>query len=97
MLVDDGSTDGSWAAICEAARNNAFVVAAKLSRNFGQHTAIAAGLDLAQGDAVVVMGIVTYRIALRRFRGCMSNCSAMTMSIALSHYARTEKDSFFKN
>jgi polyisoprenyl-phosphate glycosyltransferase len=55
VLVDDGSTDRSWEVIetiCIAEPN---ITAIKLSRNFGQHHAITAGLDICAADWVVVM------------------------------------------
>jgi polyisoprenyl-phosphate glycosyltransferase len=55
ILVDDGSPDNSWPVMQEIARNNPKVKAIKLSRNFGQHYAITAGLDEAKGEWVVVM------------------------------------------
>ena len=55
ILVDDGSPDHSWNAIKEAALVNKKIKAIKLSRNFGQHHAISAGLDHANGEWVVVM------------------------------------------
>lgn len=55
ILVDDGSPDGSWQKIEEIAEIYPNVRGVKLSRNFGQHYAITAGLDLAVGEWVVVM------------------------------------------
>lgn len=55
ILVEDGSPDRSWDAICEIARLNPSVTGLKLSRNFGQHYAISAGLSRARGKWVVVM------------------------------------------
>ena len=55
ILVDDRSPDGSWAAITELARTLPFVRGLRLSRNYGQHLAITAGLEAAQGDLVAVM------------------------------------------
>jgi polyisoprenyl-phosphate glycosyltransferase len=55
VLVDDGSPDRSWGLIAEAARRDRRVKGIKLSRNFGQHPAITAGLDHASGEWVVVM------------------------------------------
>ena len=55
VLVDDGSADGSWCAIEGEARSHSYVKGIKLSRNFGQHYAITAGLAAAKGDYVVVM------------------------------------------
>jgi dolichol-phosphate mannosyltransferase len=55
VLVEDRSPDGSWERIVEAARENPRVKGARLARNFGQHAAITAALDLARGDYVVVL------------------------------------------
>lgn len=55
VLVDDRSPDGSWRVLQELAATHPRLVAARLSRNFGQHYAITAGLDLARGASVVVM------------------------------------------
>lgn len=55
ILVNDHSPDQSWAKIVELSKKYSFVKGVKLSRNFGQHYAITAGLDQAKGDWVVVM------------------------------------------
>ena len=55
ILVEDCGTDNSWQAIEKEACNNPKIKGYKLSRNFGQHYAITAGLDQANGDWVVVM------------------------------------------
>lgn len=55
ILVEDGSPDDSWERILEECRNDPRVKGIKLSRNFGQHYAITAGLDFARGEWVVVM------------------------------------------
>ena len=55
VLVDDASPDGAWARIAELARLYPDVRGLRLSRNFGQHYAIAAGIEHARGDVVVVM------------------------------------------
>lgn len=56
VLVDDGSSDDSWAAI-ESARVawGDRVVAVQLMRNYGQHNALMCGLKLARGRYVVTM------------------------------------------
>lgn len=55
LLVDDGSTDGSAEWAVGKAREDGRVRVVRLSRNFGHQFAITAGLDRADGDAVVVM------------------------------------------
>jgi polyisoprenyl-phosphate glycosyltransferase len=55
IFVDDGSSDGSLEVIRGAALSDARIKAISFSRNFGHQAAITAGLDFANGDAVVVM------------------------------------------
>jgi dolichol-phosphate mannosyltransferase len=55
VLVDDRSLDDGWSVLERLARRDAHVRAFRLSRNFGQHAAITAGLSQARGDWVVVM------------------------------------------
>lgn len=55
ILVDDRSRDDSWNAIKRECSQNSNVKGLRLSRNFGQHSAITAGLGLAKGDWIVVM------------------------------------------
>lgn len=55
ILVEDGSPDNSWNAIEMACANDLRVKGIKLSRNFGQHYAITAGLENSKGEYVVVM------------------------------------------
>ena len=55
ILVDDSSPDNSWNKINELCAKNKKVIGIQLSRNFGQHYAITAGLDHAKGEWVVVM------------------------------------------
>jgi glycosyltransferase involved in cell wall biosynthesis len=55
VLVDDGSTDGTPAALELLAVEDPRVRVVYLSRNFGHQTALTAGLDHARGDAVVML------------------------------------------
>ena len=55
ILVDDRSKDNAWRTISALAQKDSRVKGIKLSRNFGQHKAITAGVDNAQGDWIVVM------------------------------------------
>lgn len=55
ILVDDGSPDDTWERLKEEARTIPSLRAMRLSRNFGKELALCAGLERAQGDAVVVM------------------------------------------
>ena len=55
ILVDDRSPDNSWQKMVEISNQNPNVKSIRLSRNFGQHPAIMAGLSVAQGEWIVVM------------------------------------------
>jgi dolichol-phosphate mannosyltransferase len=55
ILVNDSSPDNSWKEIVEECAKDSHVKGINLSRNFGQHNAITAGLHYAQGDWIVVM------------------------------------------
>lgn len=55
VLVDDGSSDQSLRIMRDFAASDDRVRACGLSRNFGHQVAVSAGLDLARGDAVVVL------------------------------------------
>jgi dolichol-phosphate mannosyltransferase len=55
ILVNDASPDNSWEEILKQCASNPKVKGINLSRNFGQHYAITAGLHYAKGDWVVVM------------------------------------------
>jgi dolichol-phosphate mannosyltransferase len=55
ILVDDRSPDNSWEKMKEISSGNASVKSIRLSRNFGQHPAIMAGLSQAKGEWIVVM------------------------------------------
>lgn len=55
VLVEDSSPDKSWDKIVEIAAQKKYIKGIKLSRNFGQHYAISAGLANCSGDWVVVM------------------------------------------
>jgi glycosyltransferase involved in cell wall biosynthesis len=55
LLIDDGSPDDAWNVILQLASADPHVKALRLSRNFGQHPAIAAGIDRARGDYIVLM------------------------------------------
>jgi len=55
ILVNDASPDRSWEAIKEECSKRPYVKGINLSRNFGQHNAISAGLRYSKGEWVVVM------------------------------------------
>lgn len=55
VLVDDGSTDDTYAQLLAAAGDDARIHLVRLMRNFGQTAALAAGIDHASGDVIVTM------------------------------------------
>ena len=55
IFVDDGSPDEDWLIISKLCIESPKVRGIKLSRNYGQHFAITAGLDASTGDWVIVM------------------------------------------
>src|SRR5438445_1873496 len=55
IFVDDGSTDGTFAALERLHHGDPRVRAVRFKRNFGQHPAMHAGLSRARGDVVVTM------------------------------------------
>src|SRR6266568_4809640 len=55
IFVDDGSTDGTFAALERLHGGDPRVRAVRFKRNFGQHPAMHAGLSRARGDVVVTM------------------------------------------
>jgi len=55
VMVDDGSTDASWSMLVAQSRRDVRYRLVRLSRNFGHQVAVSAGLDHAEGDAVVIM------------------------------------------
>ncbi|MCF6263190.1 MAG: glycosyltransferase family 2 protein [Xanthomonadales bacterium] len=55
IFVDDGSDDGSVEYLSEQAPSSASVKIVRLSRNFGKESALTAGLDYANGAAVIIL------------------------------------------
>jgi glycosyltransferase involved in cell wall biosynthesis len=55
LLVDDGSTDGSWPIIASLAGEKRFARGIRLRRNFGKAAALAAGLRAARGQTIVTL------------------------------------------
>lgn len=55
IMINDSSPDNAWEAIKELSKKDVRVKGINLSRNFGQHKAITAGLDYAKGNWIVVM------------------------------------------
>ena len=57
LFVNDGSRDGTWAAIRAAHEADARVRGVDFSRNFGKEVALSAGIDHARGRALIPMDV----------------------------------------
>ncbi|MCL2710089.1 MAG: glycosyltransferase family 2 protein, partial [Planctomycetaceae bacterium] len=55
VLVDDGSSDGTWEILQTLHADEPRIKILRFSRNFGHQLAITAGMQYAKGDAVIVM------------------------------------------
>lgn len=55
LIVDDGSTDGSWDEICALAATEPRLVGLRLRRNFGKAAALQAGFHAARGRIVITL------------------------------------------
>jgi dolichol-phosphate mannosyltransferase len=55
VLVNDGSPDGTWPAMCALSEKDPRVVAVNLSRNHGHQLALSAGLSLARGERILML------------------------------------------
>lgn len=55
ILIDDGSIDNTWSQLQELSKQYPMLKALRLSRNFGKEYALCAGLEIARGEAVIVM------------------------------------------
>ena len=63
IYIDDGSRDGTLAAMQSLTANDARVRVLSLARNFGKEAALQAGLEHAEGDLIITMG---RRCSIRR-------------------------------
>jgi undecaprenyl-phosphate 4-deoxy-4-formamido-L-arabinose transferase len=55
ILVDDGSADGSWERIVELSGGHGSIRGIRLTKNFGQHNALLAGVREAANEIVVTL------------------------------------------
>lgn len=55
LLVNDGSTDKSWAIIQKYSEKENYIRGINLMRNYGQHNALLCGIRNASGDIIVTM------------------------------------------
>ena len=55
VLVNDGSTDGTWDTIFKAVQEQSNIVGVNLSRNHGHQLALSAGLSVTRGDRILII------------------------------------------
>ncbi|MBK2123633.1 glycosyltransferase family 2 protein [Fangia hongkongensis] len=55
IFIDDGSRDKTADLIYQEMRKSSYIKLIRLSRNFGHQSAVTAGLDRAQGDAIIIL------------------------------------------
>jgi len=55
LLIDDGSTDGTFSELLKIHKKNKLFKIISFRRNFGQTSAISAGFDFAEGDVIVTL------------------------------------------
>jgi glycosyltransferase involved in cell wall biosynthesis len=55
IMVDDGSTDGSWDVVERLAKENSKVRGISFVRNYGKSAALYCGFDMAEGEVVITM------------------------------------------
>lgn len=55
MLIDDGSTDGSWKVIEKLSENNAHIKGLRFKRNYGKSAALNEGFKVVTGEVVITM------------------------------------------
>lgn len=55
IMVDDGSSDGSYALLAKIAKEDTCLKLIRFRRNFGQTAAMAAGFDVARGSIIIPM------------------------------------------
>ncbi|MFT4761360.1 MAG: glycosyltransferase involved in cell wall biosynthesis [Paraglaciecola sp.] len=55
VMIDDGSTDKSWAIVEDLSAKNACVKGIKFRRNYGKSAALHTGFEVVEGDVVITM------------------------------------------
>jgi dolichol-phosphate mannosyltransferase len=55
IIIDDGSTDGTWRTICQLAADDPRILGIRFRRNFGKAAALSAGFHAAEGERIVTM------------------------------------------
>nr|WP_314865805.1 glycosyltransferase family 2 protein [uncultured Flavobacterium sp.] len=93
ILVDDRSPDNSWKIMKDLSVTNLNLKIFRLSRNFGQHPAIMAGLSKANGQWIVVMDCDLQDQPKEIKKLYNKACQGYDVVMAKRHY---RKDGFFK-
>ena len=57
IFIDDGSTDNGLNFLKKIAKNNKNIIILELSRNFGKEAALTAGIDIANGSAIIPIDV----------------------------------------
>jgi dolichol-phosphate mannosyltransferase len=103
IMVDDGSTDDSYAAMAEISRLDPRFRAVGLSRNFGHQVALTAGLELASGEAVITMDAdlqhppeVVPELIARWREGFDVVYGVMRSRASESRFKRTSSNTFYR-
>lgn len=55
ILIDDGSSDGSWEVINKLSSEDSHIKGVQFRRNYGKSAALNVGFELAEGDVVITM------------------------------------------
>jgi dolichol-phosphate mannosyltransferase len=55
ILVNDGSSDGTWTIIDQLAQTDRHIIGIDLSRNFGHQAALTAGLQACSGERILIL------------------------------------------
>src|SRR5215467_10453632 len=55
VLVNDGSSDGTWSSIRSLAETDQHIVGVNLSRNYGHQLALSAGLSICRGQRILII------------------------------------------
>lgn len=96
IFIDDGSTDNSWNVLTNLKQKEPdFIVAIKLTKNYGQHNAIFCGLNFAQGQFVITIDddLQTPPEEIKKLVSCYEQQEA---DLVYGYYPQ-KKHSFYRN
>lgn len=95
VLVNDGSTDGTYEVICELAKTYDFIKGVNLLRNFGQDSALMAGYSFCTGDYIVCLDDDQQNPPMEAHK-LIATLEEGNFDVVFGKY-RVKKDSRFKN